>query len=154
MEGYFLDSSALIKRYARETGTAWVVDLCRRSPGTSIFIARVTPVEAVTALEKQQRAGALTEDAFDMAVNHLMRNVDDRFAFVEISKRLVSFAVPLVRRYGLRGFDAIQLAAAIDISYQRTSVGLEKVIFVSSDNKLNRAALAEGLLVENPNDHA
>lgn len=153
MDAYFFDSSALIKRYARETGTGWVMDLCRRSSGNAIFIARITPVEAAAGLAKQQRTGSLSEPEFDNAVNRLMRGIDERFAFIEISRRLINYAVPLVRRHGLRGFDAIQLAAALDISYERTSVGLKEVIFVSSDEKLNNAALAENLRVENPNDH-
>ena len=154
MNAYFFDSSALIKRYARETGTAWVLSLCGRSAGNAIFLARVTPVEAAAGLAKQQLTGFLTEPELDKSISRLMRGIDERFAFIEISRRLVSFAVPLVRRYGLRGFDAIQLAAALDISYQRTSVGLDKVIFVSADNKLNNAALSEDLRVENPNDHS
>jgi predicted nucleic acid-binding protein len=153
MDAYFLDSSALIKLYARETGTEWIVSLCGRSTGNSIFIVRVTPVESASGLAKQHRIGAITEPELDQSINRLMRGIDERFAFVEITKRLVSFAIPLVRRYGLRSFEAIQLAAALDISYQRASVGLSQVIFVSADAKLNQAAISETLRVENPNDH-
>ena len=153
MDAYFLDSSALVNLYTRETGTEWVVSLCKRSAGNSIFIARIAPVESASGLVKQHRAGSITELELDNSINRLMRGIEERFAFVEIGKRLVSFAIPLVRRYGLRGFDAIQLAAALDISYQRASVGLNQIIFVSADPKLNQAALSEALRVENPNEH-
>ena len=153
MDAYFFDSSALIKCYTRETGTDWVLNLCRRSAGNSIFIARIAPVESASGLARQHGLGSMVESELDRSINRLMRGIDERFVFVEISKRLISFAIPLVRRYGLHGFDAIQLAAALDISYQRASVGLNQVIFVSADTKLNQAALSETLRVENPNDH-
>jgi hypothetical protein len=34
---YFVDSSALVKRYVRETGTAWVRGITRRRSSTDIF---------------------------------------------------------------------------------------------------------------------
>jgi predicted nucleic acid-binding protein len=39
---YFVDSSTLVKRYVRETGTAWVRRLTRRNPATVIYIAHIT----------------------------------------------------------------------------------------------------------------
>ena len=44
---YFVDSSALVKRYVQEVGTPWVRGLTRRSPSTAIYIARITAVEVV-----------------------------------------------------------------------------------------------------------
>jgi len=42
---YFVDSSALVKRYVLETGTAWVRGITRRRSSTDIFIALITAVE-------------------------------------------------------------------------------------------------------------
>jgi hypothetical protein len=36
---YFLDSSALVKRYVIETGTGWVRRLTRQNPSSVIYIA-------------------------------------------------------------------------------------------------------------------
>jgi len=39
---YFLDSSALIKRYITEQGTGWVRSITPPSTGNTIIIAQVT----------------------------------------------------------------------------------------------------------------
>ena len=55
---------------------------------------------------------------------------------------------------GLVGeLDAVQLAAALEINTQRIQAGLPPVTLLSADAELNAAALAEGLAVDNPNDH-
>lgn len=44
MTAYFFDSSALVKRYVRETGTTWVIGILR-SPANSIYVAQIAEVE-------------------------------------------------------------------------------------------------------------
>ena len=50
-------------------------------------------------------------------------------------------------RHALRGFDAVQLAAAVTL---RTALGADGVAFSSFDATLSRAAVAEGLVVLEP----
>jgi hypothetical protein len=52
---YFLDSSALVKRYVQETGTSWVRSITRRSPSTVIYIARITTVEVSCAIARRRK---------------------------------------------------------------------------------------------------
>ena len=52
---YFFDSSALVKRYAYETGSDWIVALTEPSASHSLYIARITAVELVSALSRRQR---------------------------------------------------------------------------------------------------
>ncbi len=59
----------------------------------------------------------------------------------------------LAERYGLRGFDAVQLAAALQVQAERIASGVPGVTFVSADQALNAAAVAEGLAVDDPNLH-
>ena len=65
MAVYFFDSSALVKRYAQETGSAWVEVLTRtRRRVIVLYLARITAVEVVAAVARRQRGGALsTADA-------------------------------------------------------------------------------------------
>jgi hypothetical protein len=51
---YFVDSSALVKRYVVETGTAWVRAITRRTPSTHIYIALITPVEVTSAVARRR----------------------------------------------------------------------------------------------------
>ncbi len=57
----------------------------------------------------------------------------------------------LAEQQGLRGYDAVQLAASCAVNTLCTASGLPPIIFVSADNELNLAAASERLLVENPN---
>ena len=52
MASYFFDTSALVKRYISEHGSAWVVSTCHRDAGHAILIGRVTSVELISALAK------------------------------------------------------------------------------------------------------
>jgi predicted nucleic acid-binding protein len=52
---YFFDTSALVKRYAREMGTAWVLSLFRRVAGHRLYATRITGVEAAAALTRKRR---------------------------------------------------------------------------------------------------
>jgi hypothetical protein len=55
--------------------------------------------------------------------------------------------------YALRGYDAVQLAAAVEIHTRGEILGLSVLTLISADEDLNVAAAAEGLSVENPNSH-
>jgi hypothetical protein len=59
----------------------------------------------------------------------------------------------LAETLGLRGYDAVQLAAGREINALCIASSLPPVIFVSADDELNAAAASEGLLIENPNDY-
>jgi len=54
---------------------------------------------------------------------------------------------------GLRGYDAIQLATALELINRFAANKLPSIIFISADNHLNQAAQTEGLTVDNPNNH-
>ena len=53
--------------------------------------------------------------------------------------------------YALRGYDAVQLSAAVEVHVRGDTLGLPVLTLVSADEDLNVAATAQGLAVENPN---
>jgi hypothetical protein len=55
----------------------------------------------------------------------------------------------LANRHELRAYDAVQQAAALELN--RISQG--GTLFVSSDRGLNKAAAADGLIVDDPTMH-
>jgi len=55
--------------------------------------------------------------------------------------------------YGLRGYDAVQLAASLDGNAERREYGLAPLTLISADTDLNQAAITEGITIENPNEH-
>ena len=153
MNAHFFDSSGLVKRFTRERGTAWVLGLFKPSSRNTIYVARITQVEVVAALTKQNRIGNMTASELDKSIKRFTRSLQSRYAFVEISESLVHAAMSLARKHGLRGYDAVQLTAALQIHQRRALQNLLPLIFVSADNNLNAAATAEGLAVENPNNY-
>jgi hypothetical protein len=59
----------------------------------------------------------------------------------------------LANRHALRAYDAVQLAAALNIRQERQDAGLVPVTLISADQALNDAATAEGMAVDDPNGH-
>jgi len=57
----------------------------------------------------------------------------------------------LAERRGLRGYDAVHLAAALVVAEAQRRAGRPPLTFVSADTNQRQAAAAEGLLVEDPN---
>ena len=47
---YFFDSSAIVKRYLIETGTAWVGSITDLATGNKVYLAQVTLVEVISAI--------------------------------------------------------------------------------------------------------
>ena len=151
MAAYFFDSSALVKRYAREAGTAWVFSLVRPSASNRLYVARITGVEVVSALTRRERAGLLSGSSAAKALARFEREFTNRYMAVEVSPKLVAAAMRLTRTHALRSYDAVQLAAALEVHHARTEASA--LTLVSADHALNSAAVAEGLVVDNPNDH-
>lgn len=50
MAAYFIDSSALVKRYVAERGSGWVKASVVPTAGNRIYVSRVTSVEVVLVL--------------------------------------------------------------------------------------------------------
>lgn len=151
MGAYFLDTSALVKRSVREAGTAWVRDLTASNSPHDLYIARISIVEMVAAITRRERGGHLTTAQGAAIIGHFRKRASERYIVVELSPALLDDASRLARKHGLRGYDAVQLAAALAINQPRPPFGLPPATLVSADSELNRAALAEGLLVEDPN---
>ncbi|HEX5549156.1 MAG TPA: type II toxin-antitoxin system VapC family toxin [Ktedonobacterales bacterium] len=59
MPSYFFDSSAIVKRYHREPGTAWVQELCEPQSHPPIYLSQLAEVEVVAALRRLGRNNGL-----------------------------------------------------------------------------------------------
>ena len=58
---FYVDSSALVKRYALELGGEWVRSLLEPSAGNSIYIAQIGAVEVAAGLSRKVRTQELTQ---------------------------------------------------------------------------------------------
>jgi predicted nucleic acid-binding protein len=149
---YFVDSSALVKRYVRETGTAWVRGTTRRRPSTYIYVALITAVEVTSAIARR-RGVTLSAAQASSLLSRFRKHLAGRYLPSQITPALVREAMTLANRHRLRAYDAVQLAAALDVYRDWSANRVGTFVFVSADRALNAAATAEGLTVEDPNLH-
>lgn len=149
----FFDSSALVKRYAREAGTAWVISLFKPIRAHRVYVARLTSVEVVSALSRRVRAGSISAVAAAKAATRFRRAFIGKFRTVDINEVLIDRAAALAEKHVLRAYDAVQLAAALTVNDGRLATGATPLTLISADDALNAAAVAEGLTVDNPNQH-
>jgi len=153
MSVLFLDSSAITKKYVREIGTAWIVNIFRPKSPDRVYVAEITLVEVISALTRRHRAKSLSSLVYQKVQNRFRRNFEEKFFKIEINLSVIKQAAALAEKHALRGYDAVQLASAVNLHERRQKAGLSPLIFVSADNDLNTAAQAEGLQVDNPNNH-
>jgi predicted nucleic acid-binding protein len=153
MADYFFDTSALVKRHVNETGSVWVRSLIRAKADHRIYVARITAVEVFAAITRRQHGGHLSAAEAGAILGHFRRHLTQRYRIIDLTPAIFADAMLKARRRRLRAYDAVQLAAALEIRQQRQEAGFGPMTLISADQPLNAAALAEGLTVEDPNSH-
>lgn len=154
MSYFYLDASAVIKRYSREPGSDWIKTLTDVQVGHVVLLAEITLVEVAAALAAKHRAsGGISQHERDNALNLFLSNCRSEYEIMPINRSIIDQAIVLTQNHRLRGYDAIQLASAIVVSRIFGVSGLPSLIFVTADADLLLAAEAEGLETENPNSY-
>jgi len=153
MAVYFFDSSGLVKRHVDEAGSPWVRTLTRVKAGHTLYIARITAVEITSAITRRQRGGYLSAAQAGAMIGHFRRHLTQRYSILELTPVQAAEAMLLARAHGLRAYDAVQLAAALEVSRIYQTGGIGPVTLVSADQALNDAATVEGLTVDDPRSH-
>lgn len=153
MAAYFVDASALSKRYVVELGTGWVRSILDPLTNCEVFIARTTSVEIISAITRRERSGTISAAYASTARSEFRKDLSTEYVVIDLTEALAVRAMLLAEAHALRGYDAIQLATAIHANTIRVAQSLPVLTLISSDLELNAAALAEGLVVDDPNTH-
>ncbi len=135
----YLDTSALVKLYVRERGTAAVGRSVREA--RHVATSRVSYPEAQSALARCARQRSLGLEGLRRAVSALETDMGS-LVVVELDEGISRRAGELAERHGLRGFDAIHVASAIELGRMISS----PVAFLTFDARQAGAAEREGLL--------
>ena len=152
---YYLDASALIKRYAPESGSQWIVRLTDPGADTAIILSEITLVEVAAAFAAKHRSGqGFTREQRDRALSRFFQECDEHLTLLQVDRYVIDAAVELTQSYRLRGYDAVQLASGMVAQRELAAQGYSPVTFVTADEELLMAARAAGLAVENPLSHA
>jgi predicted nucleic acid-binding protein len=132
----YLDTSSLVKIYLEESHS----DLVREWVDAAEMIAtsRVAFPEALSAFARRKKQGDLDPQAFDL-VRETLESDWPKLILLPLKERR---AGDLVVKHLLRGFDAVHLAAALEL---RELLQSEGVVLSSFDNNLLGAARAEGI---------
>jgi predicted nucleic acid-binding protein len=153
MATYYLDASAIVKRYLREGGSRWIIELWSRTPEVSLFSAELVDVEVVCALSRAERAGCIGLNRRNKSAALYLVEAQRVLNHMTVTAAILRLAHQLAMRHPLRAYDAVHLATALQLSERLLSVSLPTPTFVSADCNLLAAANAEGLIAEDPNQH-
>lgn len=118
-----------------------------------LYLAEIAGAELVSAIVRRQRRGATTPADAAAAVAAFRADFVRAFFRLDITPLLVANAMSLIETHGLRGYDSVQLAAALELRDFCLASGLPTPVLIAADAELNTAATAEGLVVDNPNNH-
>ncbi|CAN5558785.1 hypothetical protein BH10CHL1_BH10CHL1_43190 [soil metagenome] len=149
MTTFYLDSSAIVKFYITEPGSTW----SRRIIESKTNVCTVCDIclpEVTAALAQMYRSKRFSRtvmmDTYQRFLTDLRQSL---FVSHPVDKPTLSLAAELALRRTLKGYDAVQVAAAVLVNNKIKG----EFVFITGDKKMLNAAQAEGLSTDNPFDH-
>ena len=130
------DASAMFKRYSGEAGVRRVLQL--QASASSVTAAVHCKIEVASALSRQWREGAFSDDEYTRVLANIHADFDE-LAVMPLSNQAERYAIAAMRLASLRGMDALHIGTA-----QAAQVDL----FVTADKRQALAAQAVGLKTE------
>ncbi len=139
----YVDSSALMRRYLNRPGREEMGS--RLSESELVATATLPQVEVAASLTRLAKGGVITLRDAAHAIHRLEQDRDAMW-LIPINSVVVGRAYHLGQQYGLKGYDAVHLAAATTV---RAVVG-QSVELATFDAQLWAAGAVEGLEVWPP----
>lgn len=141
---FFIDTSALFKRYQPEKGTEIVCQILE-SPIDTIFISSISIIEIISNLKRLSEVEKVTtEEQFTLQRAFFYQDIESLgIAILDVTVDDIIRAENLILKRYMKPVDSIQVAIALN-------TGLHNLTFVSADKRLNEIAAEEGLSVSNP----
>lgn len=152
MAKYYLDTSALFKRYALEKGSSWVKTIFRQS-NNLLIVTRIVHPEIASALARRVREGTLSSNDQVNILRTFNYHLRNRLWIIEAEASICANAALLVQKHPLRAYDSVQLATALHMNTLFLRGNATGITFLSSDTRLLTVATAEGLATDNPENH-
>lgn len=153
MPTFYLDTSALLKRYKTEEGTLVIDKLFTllEKPSNRAAISFLTLLEVVAAGRRLLKGKVIEENDFAELLRNFLADANRHFVLRGLDVKLFIRAIELALAHGLRTADALQLATALELKavLERTQ---EKLILIVDDQELYEAAKEEKLEVINPRE--
>ena len=83
---FFLDTSALVKKYMTETGSTWIETLTDAESDNKIILARVTWVETLSAFTRLKRENRIDPNVLTQTINVFKADWESQFRIAEVEK--------------------------------------------------------------------
>ena len=132
MQYYFLDTSALVKRYHLEVGTD-VIDEIFDSVDRVIVISNISISEFVSTINRKKNEKEITQDDLELVLSKFYADIMEHLTVIGIDDSHTISSLELILKHNLKALDSLQLAIALELS------DLD-IIFVGADSKLCEAA--------------
>jgi predicted nucleic acid-binding protein len=145
---YFLDTSALAKRYLTEKGSVRIRRLLQRKEHV-FYQSFLTPLEVASALYRRLRSNDISSDELSLLLRAYVTHSHQDYLLIPYTDALCNRASALVARHVLRALDALQLASALELR-DRLATERLPLNFLAADDRLLEAARQEHFHAENP----
>lgn len=151
MNHFFLDASALGKRYVVEIGTPLVNHLFDTVSRTRMLALLLGVGEIVSILVRRRNSGQISETAFQQAMTEFRVEVIDEpdFSLQSVTDDWVLASLRLIEQHALNATDAFILQCALQVADTLRRVG-DDLVMVTSDLRLVHAAQRTELIAWNP----
>jgi predicted nucleic acid-binding protein len=150
MAVYFLDTSAIIKRYSAEPGQAWVLSVCDPAQQHDLYISQVALVEVVATICRRAREQSISLAERDRLIAVFRQDSKTSYNMWPVTTDVFEAAGDLCLSHRLP-YDAVQLACSLALREYALLHQAPSPIFVCAEGGLLDGADGEGLRVENPN---
>ncbi len=149
---FFFDASALVKRYTQEIGSDKINFLFNNVALNRMMCLVIGIVELFWVCVRKKNDGRITNHDFSQAGINLDYEIIDNqsdFKTISVPDPLIWNSMHLIETHSLNSIDAIVLCSALEIAAELRDTE-NTLVLVASDQRLLRAARAEGLQVFNP----
>lgn len=134
----YLDTSALVKRYFQEPYSKKIISKWKEAD--EIITSSVAYAETMASIHRKKREANIGDKTIKKIIN-LFQTDWQSFIRVEVTDELNEFIDRAVKKYPLRGFDAIHLASCLMVNKRLP----ENLLFACFDHRLTHSASSEGL---------
>ena len=143
MANFYLDTSAVVKRYRTEPGTDVLSALLAQpAPKDRFYASFLLVLEFTSGILRLVRGGQVRQSTADGIIARFRQDARDLLRIWPVDDSILSSAISVVQNHRLRSADAIHLATALAISSVDPDLPLA---LVTSDAELAEAGQAAGL---------
>ncbi|MGH2458124.1 MAG: type II toxin-antitoxin system VapC family toxin, partial [Chloroflexota bacterium] len=148
MPVFYLDTSALLKRYRTEAGSQVVDQIFgAKQADETLTTSYYTVLEGMSVARRLLKGRVLHRPAYNALMARFLDDASNVFLIQSMSDDVIARAIDVAAKHALRPGDSVQLASALII---QETIPHERVVLFVSDRELYDAGIAAGIDAINP----